>query len=707
MPDYSHLDQFLEGIGELDCVESDNMHKSITLDELEDVLKCCKNNKSPGLDGLPYEFYKKVWHIIGIEFRDVLQSQLDQVKLIDSDRVGATRLIPKVNEVPRIDELRPITLLNTDYKILSKVFVKRMKPVLPKVIRSGQLCTVGEKNILFGVSNLLYTIFHVKDRKRRACILSLDFYKAYDRVYIGYLVKVLERMNFSPTFISWIKMLHEGAQTKFILSELTESILVSFSIRQGDPLSMILFILYIEPFLLHLGRTLTGVLVSGVPQVVEAFCDDVNVTTEDLDDLGRVECAVQKFECMSGAILSRNYKCKIMGFGSWRGKRDWPLDFVRTEDEIKLFGIFFQSSYRSMIKRNWDYRFSKFQNSLHAWSSRFLSSLRSRVEVLNTFALSRVFYLASILPINKTMVNKFESALGNFLWKKSGWLLRVALNEVKNMPERGGLGLFCINGLCNSLLLSQFLRLLKSNDTKSIGHVSFWIGDSLTDFLPGTDNGVHPTDIPNYYHNIEYLITMARVDDDFVSNWRLITNKQLYSSCIQSLPSTKVEEKAGISFENAWKRIHGPILDSASRDICYLLVHNKLPVKERQFRVNLIEDPLCSICPGAQINDIDHFFCSCIKVREVWSMIKNTIINMTGRSPPPDCQLLRFLFPKCNSENEFVWLIGNYVGEVWKELHLNEETVLKKEEVFGYLKYKYKADQLGARLQLGNIPGIS
>ena len=58
------------------------------------------------------------------------------------------------------------------------------------------------------------------------------------------------------------------------------------------------------------------------------------------------------------------------------------------------------------------------------------------------------------------------------------------------MPDKGGLGLFCIDGMCNSLLLSQFLRLLKSNDTKSIAHVSFWIGESLTDFLPGTDNGV-------------------------------------------------------------------------------------------------------------------------------------------------------------------------------------------------------------------------
>ena len=224
-------------------------------------------------------------------------------------------------------------------------------------------------------------------------------------------------------------------------------------------------------------------------------------------------------------------------------------------------------------------------------------------------------------------------------------------------------------------MLSQFLRLLKSCDTKSLAHVCFWIGDSLADLLPGADNGVHPADIPEYFHHIEYLISMARVDDDFVSNWRLITNKQLYSSAIRSLPFTKIEQKTATSFVNVWKRILMPIVDSASHDICYLLVHNKLPVKERLFRVNLIGDPYCSICPGTQLCDIDHFFCSCLRVKEAWLLIKNSIHNLIG-SAPPDYQLVRFSFPKCNFENEVIWLMGSYVRELWTELYFNEKKPL-------------------------------
>ena len=119
------------------------------LEELELIIKDCEKNKSPGLDGLPYEFYQENWAIIKEDLLGIYKCQLNRKKLINSNREGVTRLAPKVDGVPTVEELRPITLLNSDYKILAKWFVMRMKPVLPKVIKSGQLCTIGGKNILF------------------------------------------------------------------------------------------------------------------------------------------------------------------------------------------------------------------------------------------------------------------------------------------------------------------------------------------------------------------------------------------------------------------------------------------------------------------------------------------------------------------------------------------------------------------------------
>ena len=121
-------------------------------------------------------------------------------------------------------------------------------------------------------------------------------------------------------------MLHENAKTRFILSKLTRAIDICFSIRQGDPLAMNLYILYIEPLLIYIEKHIRGptlhCTISGqlnFQQSVEAHCDDLNTITEDDSDLIIIDESVRKFERVSGAILSRNLKCKIIGFGKIEG----------------------------------------------------------------------------------------------------------------------------------------------------------------------------------------------------------------------------------------------------------------------------------------------------------------------------------------------------------------------------------------------------
>ena len=160
VPKNEHLAEMLQYLTKMDPHDSQLMEGHITLDELEYVVSHCSANKSPGLDGLSYEFYQTAWPLIKETFVKVIQCQIDRVRLIESNKMGATRLCSKVDGVPTVEELRPITLLNCDYKIMSKVLVQRMKPVLPNVIKSGQLCTVGKKNILFGLNNIISSVFY-------------------------------------------------------------------------------------------------------------------------------------------------------------------------------------------------------------------------------------------------------------------------------------------------------------------------------------------------------------------------------------------------------------------------------------------------------------------------------------------------------------------------------------------------------------------
>ena len=129
--------------------------------------------------------------------------------------------------------------------------VCRFLGVLPDILVTTQLCSVKGRSILDGAApKALWR------RKLPGFLVSLDFFHAYDRVSLAWVDKVLEAMGFGRILREWIATLHRDVMARFILHSLSPELRILFSIRQGDPLAMILFIIEIEPFLARLQRYL-------------------------------------------------------------------------------------------------------------------------------------------------------------------------------------------------------------------------------------------------------------------------------------------------------------------------------------------------------------------------------------------------------------------------------------------------------------------
>ena len=700
VPDNTLLDEFLLDLPSLEPDVAECMHENINIDELDDIIKNCSSNKAPGLDGLSYEFFRRTWSIIRSVFLRVLQCQLDRLELIESDKTGATRLIPKVTGIPQVDELRPITLLNCDYRILAQLLVKRLKRLLPHIIKSGQLCTVDKKNILFGINNILSTITYANQQNIGACLISLDFFKAYDRVFLSFLLAVMKKMNISTEFCKWIKMLHSGAKTRFILAGgLSRAISLTFSIRQGDPLAMLLYIIFIEPLVLFIEKRTTGCILRNL-KGAEAYCDDLNVMTCRDSDIMLIDQCVTKFEAVSGSILSRNKKCEIVGFGRWKARVDWPLNYLRVVQETKVFGIIIMNSFKSLLRRNWQVRFSKFEQLLISWNGRHFDSIFQRIEVVKTFAMSRLYYLSSILPLPKGTAKLIEAAVGKFIWSCSGKILRVPIEVLKLPFEKGGCKLPCITRMSKSLMLTQLLRLLKSNDLKSVDHLGYWVGEILADFLPGFDNGDHSEHLGEYYGYLSSLIVDLKLADHVnKENCKVITNKNLYSALCQDLSLPKVETAGNASLKIAWVNLRADCLNSSLREISYLVIHNKLPVRERMFRIGQANDPYCLWC--LELNetlncDVKHFFCECVRVVRIWEKIMTVMNNLLGTMNMSSDQLIRLnvSFSRCPGA---VWLISAFMEKIW---NAREDVSVCEDELFGFLRFKFKHRKLGTGSQI-------
>ena len=179
----------------------------------------------------------------------------------------------------------------------------------------------------------------------------------------------------------------------------------------------------------------------------------------------------------------------------------------------------------------------------------------------------------------------------------------------------------------------------------------------------------------------------------------ILTNRKIYKNYIDNFPATKVELEAASPclFNLVWQRVNLSVLTSDSWEICFLLIHRKLPVPERLFRIGVVLDPYCLSCIhniGAVESNYEHFFCECLLVCDVWTEIRNTIVQLEPTlSNTSNLDLITLKFKQCENEKELVWIIGSYLAEVWRLLKTHGQIKIQAAKVFGFLKFKYKVEQ--------------
>ena len=311
---------------------------------------------------------------------------------------------------------------------------------------------------------------------------------------------------------------------------------------------------------------------------------------------------------------------------------------------------------------------------------------------MNCFALSRIFYIAAVLPITKTAVKNINNIVGDFVWRRSGKVLRIAYSEIVNSELRGGMGLLDTEAMSNSLIVSQLFRLMKSGDIKSQNHLYFWMADYFEGIWDGRSGYVTVGNGDNQHFNaLADCLTKSQLQEDFdIAVWKNINNKMIYNSYAKSFVKTKVEREASYDMKLVWRRL--TLLNYARevQEVTFLMLHNKLPVQERLYRVHLSKDPYCLLCPNAEFQDICHFFTGCEGIIPYWRWTRELCYSLLGNRNIEEESLLKFQWPVSSKDRDICWLITHYNFIIWDILYNRKQSVVREKEFFGYMRFKYK-----------------
>lgn len=176
-----------------------------TENEVKEAVWSCDGSKSPGPDGLNFKFLKEFWEMVKGDFMGMLRDFHMNGKLVRGFNPSFIVIIPKKEDAVSLNDYRPISLIESAYKVLSKLLARRLSKVVEGIISDCQSAFVGNRHILDGVVVLNEAVEEAKKKMIERIFLKIDFVKAYDSVDWEYLDLMMEQFNFCSKWRSWIK----------------------------------------------------------------------------------------------------------------------------------------------------------------------------------------------------------------------------------------------------------------------------------------------------------------------------------------------------------------------------------------------------------------------------------------------------------------------------------------------------------------------
>ena len=416
----------------------------ITIEELQVAVKTMNNDKTPGEDGIPADFYKVFWSKIKKPFFEMMIEAYEGRNLHQTARQGILNLIPKPKKDSRlIKNLRPITLLNVDYKIVEKAIANKMIPALKHIIHTDQRGFMKDRRISVNIRKMLDIMHTTKEEDLEAVVLSLDFVKCFDKCSFSILHGSLEFFDFGNIIKEWTKILYKDFTVKIQNNgHFSKAIEINKGVHQGGCCSSIYFLVIAEILAIAIrdNEDIEGITIEQIRNILNQFADDMDIFSKCTErSLKAILNELQSFYYQSGFEVSYE-KTTLYRIGSLRHSNAQMYDLAQfkwSNEDICVLGV--TITHEDINDKNYNDIQIKVKKVLNAWYNRGLT-LMGKIQVVNTLVASLFVYKMMVLPsLNDYLIKKIDNVIREFLW--NGKKSKIAYSILQNEKEQGGLNL--------------------------------------------------------------------------------------------------------------------------------------------------------------------------------------------------------------------------------------------------------------------------
>lgn len=339
----------------------------IKMEEVEKALNCLKLDKSPGSDGLTSNFYKHFWDNLKDLLLNLLKEICNTLILPTTMKQGIITLIPKPGKNSKIiDDLRPITLLNNDYKLLTHIFANRLRVGIEDIVSDTQSGFIRGRSIHNNIRLILDLLDYNYLIEDKSLILFLDFFKAFDSIEHRFMFRTLELLGFGELFINIVKLIYKDTNSSVLLPQGTSPRFpIQKGIKQGCPISPLLFIIAAEMLsILIKNSDFKKLTIFDQQLTISQLADDTAIFMENSDQLPKILETISSFSKASGLKLNLN-KCELLPI------HDCNLSVIHSipvKTTVKYLGIQITKDVNQLTKLNIWGNLEKCKVHLNSWS---------------------------------------------------------------------------------------------------------------------------------------------------------------------------------------------------------------------------------------------------------------------------------------------------------------------------------------------------